>query len=133
MPHQRIQRAGSVRPAWENPTEREPIPKITLKTKEINVKFNLILIQITNYAVRSICGLDTCTPRHLRPGQVCVRCKCTPLQTHWGLLDHQITHLPSALNHAGGRLNMRFTRWSNGSATFQSSNWTPARCTSCKS
>ena len=23
-------------------------------------------------------AFDTCTPRHLRPGQVCVRCKCVP-------------------------------------------------------
>jgi hypothetical protein len=34
---------------------------------------------------RQVCllpvGFDTGTPRHLRPGQVCARCKCTLRQT----------------------------------------------------
>jgi len=44
-------------------------------------------------------GLDTCTPRHLRPGQVCVQCKCTDspafdfelLSNSWQIVQAQVS------------------------------------------
>jgi len=37
---------------------------------------NAVLVRNMIHSKLKDSATDTCTPRHLRPGQVCVRCKC---------------------------------------------------------
>jgi len=127
IPNSTNRRAGSDNPICEYPYAREPVSNITLRINATRVKLNLIQLPITNYALRSTQHVDSIRPTS------------TGFSTIERVLESLVyfvpfvfrNYLPTARNHAGGRLNMRFTTRSNGSVTSQSSTWMLARCTFC--